>query len=294
MKKYLLFIALLFVTVSCSSSSKNERKDLTENEKKAQLHYAHGTEKLVQKNYTMALNHLLKAVKEDPKNPKIHNNLGMAYYFKGKLDKAIEHLTIAIDLDKENFDALNNLASIYFKQGKYDLAKTQYERVLSHLDYPHLYRTHYNMALIYLREGSERKARIHLNQSLTESNDYCPSFFLLGKLEYNVKNFNSAYENFHKAGLGTCFKEVAPSFWKGKTLVEQNRLFQAEQIFRNLIKKHPNTVYARRAAAELRDIKKREILSRKIRQQNFRYNNIEKPLQTKNEDENEVVESPSF
>jgi type IV pilus assembly protein PilF len=294
MKKNILLIILTIITVSCSSSSKTEKRDLSEDEKKAQLHYAHGTEKLVQKNYTMALNHLLKAVKADPKNPKVHNNLGMAYYFKGKLDKAIEHLQVAIDLDTENFDALNNLASIYFKQGRFELAKTQYQKVLSHLDYPHLYRTHYNIALIYLREGSESKARNHLNQSITESNDYCPSYFLLGKLEYNVKNFNSAYENFHKAGLGTCYTEVAPVFWKGKTLLEQNRLFQAEQIFRDLIKKHPNTVYARRAAVELRDIKRREILARKVRQQNFQYNNIEKPLQSKNEEENEVVESPSF
>lgn len=294
MNKFFQHLIVALLVVSCSSATKDNTKPLTEKEKRAKLHYAHGTEKLVQKNYTMALNHLRKAVKEDPENPKIHNNLGMAYYFKGKLDMAIQHLSKAVELDKENFDALNNLASIYYKQGKFQLAKTQYERVLSHLDYPHLYRTHYNMALIYLREGSERKARIHLNQSLTESADYCPSYFLLGKLEYNVKNFNAAYENFHKAGLGTCFKEVAPVFWKGKTLLEQNRLFKAEQIFRGLIKKHPNTVYARRAAVELRDIKRREILARKIKQENFRYNKVKKPLQSKNEDETEVGESPSF
>jgi len=293
MKNILAIFILIFIATSCSSNSKNKPKNLSESEKKAQLHYAHGTEKLVQKNYTMALNHLKKAVKADPNDPKIHNNLGMAYYFKGELGQATVHLSKAIDLDKENFDALNNLASIYYKQGKFQMAKAQYEKVLSHLDYPHLYRTHYNMALIYLREGSERKARIHLNKSIAESSDYCPSYFLLGKLEFNVKNFNSAYENFHKAGLGTCFKEVAPVFWKGKTLLEQNRLFKAEQIFRGLIRKSPNTVYARRAAVELREIKRREILSRKMKEQNFRYNSNEKPLQSRKEDR-EVVESPSF
>ena len=294
MNKIFQLLIIVLLIVSCSSSTKDSPRALTDNEKKAKLHYSHGTAKLVEKNYTMALNHLKKAAKEDPKNPKIQNNLGMAYYFKGDLNMAIKHLSRSIKLDEENFDAINNLASIYYKQGKFQLAKNQYEKVLSHLDYPHLYRTHYNMALIFLREGSERKARIQLNKSLTENSDYCPSYFLLGKLDYNVKNFNVAFDNFHKASLGTCFKEIAPKYWKGKTLTEQNRLFKAEQIFRELMKKYPNSVYARRAAIELREIKRKEILANKIKQQNFRYNNTKKTLQSKNEDETEVVESPSF
>ncbi|MCO4794641.1 MAG: tetratricopeptide repeat protein [Bacteriovoracaceae bacterium] len=291
MNKIYTLILVLLLSVSCSSTSK-KKKDLTESEKKAALHYSHGTEKLVSKNYTMALNHLLQAVKMNPEDPKIQNNLGMAYYFKGKLGKAINHLRKAVELDPENFDALNNLASIYFKQGRFALAKDQYKKVLEKLHYPHQYRTHYNMALISLREGSEAKARKHLGFSITENKDYCPSYFLLGKLEFGVKNYNRAYENFHNAGLGTCYKEPAPYFWKGKTLVNQNRYFKAEQLFRELMKKYPNSVYARKAAVELRNLKSKEILAKKIKEQNFRYNNVKKPLQSKQE--KEAVESPSF
>lgn len=292
MKYCATFFFVLFLASSCASNQEKEKKYATPAEKKAELHYSHGTEKLVKKDYTLALNHLLKAVNANEKDPKIHNNLGMTYYFKGKLDMAIKHLKRSSELDPENFDALNNIASIYYKQGRYELAKSQYQKVLTNLHYPHQYRTHYNMALLHLREGSEFKARNQLAASIAENKDYCPAYFLLGKLEYEIKNYNSAFENFHKSGLGTCFSEPAPIFWKAKTLIKQNKLLRADQMFREIIKKFPSTAYSRKAAVELRDIERRESLANKVNRENFRYNQDEKPLQSKQEIE--TIESPSF
>ena len=51
-------------------------------EKKTKLYYGQGTEMLVKKEYSKALEYLLEAQKLDPKDSEIQNNLGMAYFSK--------------------------------------------------------------------------------------------------------------------------------------------------------------------------------------------------------------------
>ena len=137
---------------------------------------------MVAKEYTLALDQLLKAAEFSPNDSKVHNNLGMAYFFKEKPQEAIHHLKKSIKLNSKNTDALNNLASIYKTQKKIKLAQQLYEKALKDLLYTSQFRVHYNLALIRLEKGQTVKAVEHLKKSVELNNNYCPAYFKLGQI----------------------------------------------------------------------------------------------------------------
>jgi type IV pilus assembly protein PilF len=114
--KSFLLMSVLFIVTSCASDDVN--RELTIDEKKAELYYDQGTSELIQKNYSQALNNLLKAKELRPLDSKVRTNLGMAYYFKEQVQLAVSELKEAIKLDTKNSDAKLNLATIYFETGK--------------------------------------------------------------------------------------------------------------------------------------------------------------------------------
>jgi Tfp pilus assembly protein PilF len=288
--KYLILIFTLLIVSNCSS---NKTVHKSPEDKKAELFYEHGTEKLIKKEYTQALSFFLKAVALKPKNTKIRNNLAMTYWFKNKADLAVSHLKEAIQLDESNSDARNNLASIYYQQKKYDLSLLEYRKVAANLTYSRQYRTYYNMALIFLKKGEIELVVEHLDKSLKERSDYCPAHYQRGKLLYKNRKFNLALEEFHQSSLGTCVVNAGPLFWKAKTLASQKRFFKAKQMFKETIKKFPRTGYAKKSYEEIQKISRAELLSEKMREENYRYKNDRNSLQSKQEQPLDL-ETPEF
>lgn len=178
MHKICILIFITFLVTSCSTTDKNKKSPM---EKKADLYYSHGTEKLVKREYTAALKFLLQAEKLKPRNAKVQNNLGMAYFFKGQENKAIEHLTKSIRFDPKNSDAKSNLASVLFKQGKMKQAKRLYLEVTKDLIYKHQYRVLYNLAMIHMKQNEIQETIKYLNRSINEKSDYCIAHFQLGE-----------------------------------------------------------------------------------------------------------------
>ncbi len=292
MKYSLLFIFFISLFASCSS---NKTLHKSPEEEKAELYYDHGTEKLVNKRYTEALKYFLKAEKLQPKNPKIQNNLGMTYWFKKQSEKAVYHLKKAIENDENDGDARNNLASVYYQKKKYDLALLEYRKVATNLIYDHQYRVLYNMALIYGKKGDQEKMIEYLNLSLKEKNDYCPTHFKLGRHYFSTKRFIKSFDHFHQSSLGTCLKNPAPFYWKAKTLAASKRYFKAKQEYRHLIKSFPRSHYSKLAVKNMSTIRKQELLSERVREQNYRYQNHKNSLQSKKRIEEPLdLETPDF
>ena len=156
MTKSFLFISLIISLNSCSYLSVKEKST---RDKKTNLYFAQGTEMLVKKDYSRALEYLLEAQKLSPGDSEVHNNLGMAYFFKKRTEKAKQHLERSIELNPKNSDARNNYASILFREKNYQEAKKQYLAVKNDLIYPHQYRTNYNLALIEEVEGNQDKMK---------------------------------------------------------------------------------------------------------------------------------------
>ncbi|MCY4524401.1 MAG: hypothetical protein OXB84_06655, partial [Halobacteriovoraceae bacterium] len=88
-------VIILLVLTGCGSVA-TKKKSLSE--QKADLFYSHGTQKLVAKEYTEALDYLIKANAISPWDSRINNNLGMAYFFKKKNNKAMTHLKKALEI----------------------------------------------------------------------------------------------------------------------------------------------------------------------------------------------------
>jgi type IV pilus assembly protein PilF len=216
-----LITLLLVTTTGCGLFSSKPK--ITTAERKADLFYQHGTHKLVNKDYTSALDLLLKAQKLRPNDTKIENNIGMTYFFKHRYPQALTHFKRSISVDKKNSDARNNLASLYYHLKKYDLAHEQYQIIQQDLIYKHQYRVHYNLALIYLIKKERTKAIQSLKQALKEKSDYCAPSYLLGTLANKRFQYQQAYKYFKDATMGTCYNNAAPHYQQALTLIKMKK-----------------------------------------------------------------------
>lgn len=251
MKKNILLILIFILITACAS---NANKDQTTAEKQADLYYELGTNELVKKNYTEALNNLIKAKDLAPKDSRIRNNLGMTYYFKNQKELAAVELKEAISLDNKNSDAKINLATMYFENKRLKEARKLYEEVLTNLTFENQFRTYYNLALLDLAEGDRKGAFENLAKSLKEKEDYCNSHYKLGELYFEENNFKEALNSFREAGKGLCISEAAPIYQQAVTLINLERKTEAKKKFEQLIEKFPKSKYRSMAINQIKQI----------------------------------------
>lgn len=253
-----LFCLIVFTTlIACSSNNK-----FSESEKKADIFYQSGTQNLVSKKYTEALNDFLEALKLDPKNSEIHNNLGMTYFFKNELNLAMMHLKKSIELDPKNMDPVNNLASLYFTKGNYPEAKINYEKILKDLTYQNQFRTYYNLGLIEFVQKNRPKARELFNKAIADNENYCPAYFQLGSLDFEEQNYQSAYDNFKNAGIGECINNAAEAnYYQALTSWKLGNTERAKLKFIDITKRFPKSPTATRAQMQLERLEKIEATS---------------------------------
>ncbi len=251
--KHLLFISTCIFLISCSSLNSNQK---TTRDKKTDLYYGQGTEMLVKKEYSKALEYLLEAQKLSPKDSEIQNNLGMAYFFKKRWLKAKDHLTRAIELDPQNSNARNNLASILFREKNYKEAKIQYQKVKEDLIYSHQYRTYYNLALISEAEGKTNELIALLNESVAEREDFCPAHYKLGQVSLAQDKLSSAIKHFKNASKGLCYKDPAPLYYQAmiyqRLAAPQKAVGKLSEILSNF----ENSGYSPKAKSSLEQIMK--------------------------------------
>ena len=245
-----IYVVLLAAFFAAACSTTPDKRPQTQ----AQIHYDHGTEELINGNYTQAIGHLLKAVELDEKNPEIHNNLGMAYYFKGEKDLAYTHIRRSLELNPKNTDARVNLASMLFERGDLDGAEKQYLHALKDLAYEKHARTYYNMALIELRRNHTEKARAHLQASVKEDSDYCPSWLQLGQIDLQARRLKDAAKSFKEARMGICTNTPAPLYWQAVVDAELGDYLNARMKLDELQNKFPNTPYSPMAQQKLSEI----------------------------------------
>jgi tetratricopeptide (TPR) repeat protein len=245
---------------NCSSSNKTKSKV----DKRADLYYTHGTAALLRKDYTDALDKLLKANEARPEDSKILNNLGMAYFFKRRNTEGESFLKKAIDLDPKNSDAKVNLASLYFHIGKFEQSKRLYLKVLGDLVYRHQYRTHYNLALIYLKEGKKEAAVKSLHEALAAREEYCVAFFTLGQIANKDYRYFDALNWFKKGSNGTCHEKPAPLYEQAITYLNLKKYEKASMKFSEVVERFPKSKYAMMASMRMKSLKRSNFLTRQM------------------------------
>lgn len=247
--KIIVILTLAILVSACSSSQSAKIKHQSE------LYFGAGTQSLMTQDFTDALTNLLKANELDPNNSGILTNLGMAYYFKGERDLAVKTLKKAIELDEDNSDAKVNLASIYFKDHDYNNAEKIYKSVLRDLTYDKQARTLYNLGVIELQRQSISAAENYFKKSVKEESNYCPSYFQLGLIQYNRKQFNSALKNFKEAATGTCYESSpAAHYHQALTLTSLRRFNEARLKYDEIDVRFKTTEYASKARMKMMEL----------------------------------------
>lgn len=77
--------------------------------------YANGKKAVDEKNYQVAVNHLVKAAEKNPKDADAQNLLGFSYRKLGNFDKAFEHYRVALTLDPKHRGAHEYIGEAYLE-----------------------------------------------------------------------------------------------------------------------------------------------------------------------------------
>ena len=81
--------------------------------------------------------------------------------------------------------------------------------------------------------------------SISNKKDYCPAKYLRGQIHFSQKTYRKALESYQDASKGVCYGEAAPHFMQGLTFEKLGLLKSARTKYQFIIKKHPQSKYAR-------------------------------------------------
>lgn len=252
-------ILLLIVTATLLSCSTSGNKEKLKNSKQAMLYYDYGTNLLVQKKYTEALDNLLKAYNLSPDDQEINNNLGMAYYLKQKPQLAMAHFNKVLAINEKNSDARSNLASVHFSLGHLELAKKEYEKVLQDMVYTKNYRTYYNLGLIELKSHNISKALGLFEKSYENNENYCPASYQIALKYREINQIQKALEWAKKSVKGKCYQEPASLYQLGLIYKEVRKFQLARESFLSIKERFFSSSYSSLANIELEKIKDEKI-----------------------------------
>ncbi|PJA96527.1 MAG: hypothetical protein CO129_06065 [Ignavibacteriales bacterium CG_4_9_14_3_um_filter_34_10] len=134
MKTKIINIALLFLTIGCSSSVKNindnqNYSDSLNSSQKAQDYFIQGSLAEFNGDYNRAIIEYQEALAIDP-SAGIHFSLSKNYLRLNKLLSALGHAKSAVKIEPANTEFLMQLGSIYFLSRQLDSASTVFEKII--------------------------------------------------------------------------------------------------------------------------------------------------------------------
>ncbi|MCB9060134.1 MAG: tetratricopeptide repeat protein [Halobacteriovoraceae bacterium] len=254
MEKLLLKYLNSILVLSLCSCSLFTSREAEVAKRKSEIFYTHGTQALMDKEYTKALSHLLNAEKLDSENADIQINLAMAYFYKDEKETALKHLNKALEIEPENPDARSNVASIYFSMGQLEKSKKLYKEVLKDLTYERNYRVYYNLGLISLKENDREGATENFMLAIKSEPAYCPAHYQLGIINKEQYKYQEALENFNMATEGICSNRPGPFYEQALTLMELKQFRKARSKMNYLIQKFNKSEFAKYAKDKLKTI----------------------------------------
>jgi type IV pilus assembly protein PilF len=213
----------------------------TKNKEDAELHLTGG-------NYPNALKELSLAHDLDPNNEVIENNLGLAFFVREKYSLAEQHLQKALKLKPNYTDALNNLARVHIEMQQYNRAIHELETVLSDLTYSSAEKAWVNLGLAHFQKGEFQIAKNRLAEAIKINRSHCLAHTLYGRSELELEEFNKAAADLDKAVIfckQSHFDE--PHYFSGISYFRLGNKEKGMARMEEVIKFYPNGKYAPRA-----------------------------------------------
>ena len=153
------------------------------------LHRAMGMLYIQEENYTLATDHLEKALLEEELFDVV-NNLGTAYIGIEAYEKAEIHLKRALEMQPENPSCHKNIALLYRKMDRDDDAVFHFEKYLDLR--PGDLETMQMYALYLTKLGRWKEAATFLTDLTAEVTDIAPIYFLLAQVQLQNGNQQEA------------------------------------------------------------------------------------------------------
>lgn len=170
-----------------------------------------------QKDYTAALNELLKAEKIYSGDPHLHNDLGLVYMAKDQLILAVEHFKKAVDLKPDYAPARNNLGTAYLAMKNWDSAIICFKEVTRDLLYatPHFPLT--NLGWAYYNKKEYALAEQYYREALKLNPNFPIALRGLGLTHIATGTPRDAVSLFEKAvkyspGFPELFSDLAGAY----------------------------------------------------------------------------------
>ena len=151
------------------------------------------------REFDLARDDLLQALRLIPDSALIRNNLGSVYERKGELDLAIENYGTAIRLDPAYAEAFYNRAHAFIAMHDYQAAVTDYDRAIAlQKDFADAYS---NRGGVYLMQGDIEKAIADFGEAirLRESDpifwaNRANAYLALGRYKEAIDDFDRAHK----------------------------------------------------------------------------------------------------
>ena len=243
-----LFLVLLLSVIACSTAAKEKKgKQAVAYRELAEAYF-------FERQYTLALQELLKAEKLRPDSPAIHNDLGLIYMMKEQLDLSVQHFKTAIELKPDYPQAINNLATALLKKQEWDEAILYLDQLIKNLVYTTPQNPLVNLGWAYFNKKDYVRAEKYYKLAIKHYDDGFPKDMTLIRALGGLGRTHIATGNFARAlsVLSRAAKE-APEipdtyFYMGRAYEKAGHLKDAKMAYLKVIDVAPDSEIANKAA----------------------------------------------
>ena len=186
-------IALLCLLLAgCGGLGKRPEANTSSGERPGDLYVNMAAAYLQRGQMDVALEHALRADKEDKRNPRTHYMLAIVYQRLGKKSLAEKHFSEAVKLDPGNPVYLNARGTILCLERRYKEATKQFELAAQDPLYKTPELALMNAADCSRRAGQRSKAESYLRKALSANPNYAPALLAMAKLSYDKGSYGEA------------------------------------------------------------------------------------------------------
>jgi tetratricopeptide (TPR) repeat protein len=89
----------------------------------------------------------------------------------------------------------------------------------------------YNLGILENRKNNQVAAMNYFKKSIKEDSSYCPSYYQIGLIKYQQKQYSASLSNFRDAAMGTCMESAGAHYYQGLSLLGLKRYMGAQMKF---------------------------------------------------------------
>jgi Tfp pilus assembly protein PilF len=247
LRMLLILLVIVLCAVACTATREKQKKQAAAYRELAEAYF-------VERQYTLALQELIKAEKLNPDSALIHNSLGLVYMMKDRMDLSIKHFKRAIAIKPDYAEANNNLATALLRIEEWDEAIDHLERLNTSLMYATPQYALLNLGWAYFNKKEYDQAEKYYKLAIKHYDDGFPKDIAYIKALGGLGRTYIATNKIAQAlsYLGRAAKEAprVPDtyFYMGQAYEKAGRKKDAKMAYMKVVEVAPDSEIANQAA----------------------------------------------